>query len=135
MGKRLRNVAGSTALHKAITHDARSPFCTEYDLNLPSWFVRSTLAKSQMVAYAAEGLGGTESRSFWSAYTLRQYLDVMNAISEYLIWVEAGIDDGRHATTLYYRPMIDCVCYVIHQVAYTSDIIYAPISEYDSRGE
>jgi len=45
------------------------------------------------------------------------------------------MDDGRHATTLYYRNIIDCVRYLISQVAYSSDIVYASIREYDSSGE
>jgi len=44
--------------------------------------------------YFAEGLGSTDSRSFWSAYTLRQHLDVLDPFHEYLVWAEACIDDG-----------------------------------------
>jgi len=48
---------------------------------------------------------------------------------------EARIDDGRHATSFYYRNIIDCVRYLIRQVPYSSDMVYAPIREYDSSGE
>jgi len=50
------------------------------------------------------------------------------------VW-EASIDHGRHATTFYYRNIIDCARYVIRQVAYRSDMVYSPIQEYDSSGE
>ena len=51
------------------------------------------------------------------------------------MWAEASIDDGRHATTFDYRNIIDCIHYLIRQVAYSSDMFYAPIREYDSSGE
>ena len=61
---------------------------------------------------------------------------VLDPFREYLVWAEASIDDSRHATTLYYRNIIDCVYNLIHQVAYCSDsMIYAPIREYDLSGE
>ena len=67
------------------------------------------------------------SRSFRSAYTVLQHVNVQDPFREYFVWAEASIDDGRHATTFYHRTIIDCVCYVIRQVAYSSDIVYAHI--------
>jgi len=118
-----------------MTDDHWSPFSSEEDFNLASVFVRSKVAKSQIDAYFAQGLGGTYSRSFRSTYTLRQPHDVLDHFREYLVWAEASIDHGRHATTFYYRNISDCVRYLIRQVAYSSDIVYGPIGEYDSRGE
>jgi len=134
-GRPLCQVAGYTELHKAMTDDPWSPFSLENDLNLASWFVRSRVAKLEIYAYFAEGLCGTDSRSFGSAYPLRQHLDIHDPFREYLVWAEASIDDGRHATTFYYRNIIDCVRYLIRQVAYSSDMVYAPIREYDSSGQ
>jgi len=114
-----------------MTDDPCSPFSSENDFNLASWFVRSKVAKSQIYAYFAEDLGCTDSTSFLSAYSLRQHLDILDPFREYLVWAEATIDDGRHATTFYYRNIIDCVRFLIRQVAYSSDMVYAPIREYD----
>ena len=55
----------------------------------------------------------------------------MDPFREYLVWAEASIGDGRHATTFYYQNIIYCVRYLIRQVAYSSDMVYAPIREYD----
>jgi len=93
-GRPLGKVAGYTELNKAMTDDPWSPFSSEDGFNLASWFVRSKVAKSQIDAYFAHGLGGTDSRSFRSAYTLRQHLDVLDPFREYLVWAEASIDDG-----------------------------------------
>ena len=76
-----------------------------------------------------------DARSFRSAYTLQQDLDVRDPFGEYLTWTEAVIGDSRHTTTFYYRNALDCVCYLVRQVAYRSDMVYAPMREYDSSGE
>ena len=73
----LGEVAGYTKLNKAMTDDSWSPFSSENDFNLASWFVGSKVAKSQIEAYFAEGLDDTDSRLFRSAYTLRQHLDIL----------------------------------------------------------
>jgi len=128
-------VAGYTELNKAMTDDPWSPFSSETDFNLASWFVRSKIPKWQIDAYFAEGLGGMDSRSLPSASTLRQHHDILDPFREYLVGVDASIDNGRNATTFYYRNIIDCVRYLIRQVAYRSDMVYTPIREYDSSGE
>jgi len=130
-GRPLGEVAGYTELKKAMTDFPWSPYSSENDFNLASWFVRLKVAKSQIDAYFAECLGGTESISLRSAYTLRQHLGILDPFREYLVWAEASIDNSRHATTFYYRNIIDCVCYLICQVAYSSDMVYSPIREYD----
>jgi len=134
-GRPLGKVAGYTELNKAMTNDLCSFFSSEEDFNLANWFVWSKVAKLQIVSHFAQRLGRTHSRSFRSAYTLRQHVDILDPFREYLVWAEASIDDGQRATTFYYRNIIDCVRYLIRQVAYSSDPVYAPIREYDSSGE
>jgi len=69
-------VAGYKELNMAITDNHWSPFSSENNFNLAGWFVRSKVVKWQIDAYFAEGLGCTDSRSFRSAYTLRQHDDI-----------------------------------------------------------
>jgi len=84
-GRPLGEVAGYTELNKAMTDNPWSPFSSEKDFNLASWFVRSKAPKSEIDAYFAEGLGCTNSRSFPSAYTLRQHLDILDPFREYMV--------------------------------------------------
>jgi len=118
-----------------MTDGSWNPFSSEDDFNLASWLVRRKIAKLQIDAYFAEGLGDTDGISFRSAYTMRQYLNILDPFGKYLVWMDAIIDDGRHAPTFYYRNIIDGVRYLIRQVAYRSDMVYAPIREYDLSGE
>jgi len=134
-GRALSNVADYTKLNRAMTDDPWNAFSSEDNFNLASWLVRSKVAKSPIDAYFAQGLGGTDSRSFRSAYTRRQHLNVLDPFGEYLVWTEPVIDDGRHAASFYYPDIIDCDRYLICQVAYRSDMVYAPLREYDSSGE
>ena len=122
-------------LNLATTNDPWSPFSSEADFNLASWFVWNKVAKSQIDAYFADGLGGTDARSFRSAYTMRQHIDELDPFGDYLVWTEAAIDDGQHATTFYYQNVIDCVRFLIRQVAYRSEMVYPPVREYNSSGE
>src|SRR5205807_3950990 len=112
-----------------------SPFSSEDDFNLASSFAWGKIAKSQINDYFAKGLGSKGARSFRSAYTLRKHLEVLDPVGEYLAWTEATVDDGKYETTCYYRNMVDCVRYLIRQVAYRSDMVYEPIGEYNSSRE
>jgi len=129
------DLAGYTELNWAMTDDPWNRFLSEDDFNLASCVVRCKVAKVRINACFAEDSGGTDSRSLWSAYTMRHHLDVLDPFGEYLVWTETIIDDGRHAATFYYRNIIDCVCYLIRQVAYRSEMVYPPIWEYDSSAE
>ena len=84
-GRPLGKVASYTELNKAMTNDPWSPFSSEDNFNFASWFVRSKVAKSQIDAYFAAGLGGTDSRSFRSAYILQLHLDILDPFREYLV--------------------------------------------------
>ena len=89
----------------------------------------------QIDVYFAAGLDGMDTGSFRSAYTLQQHLDVLDPFGKYLMWTEAAICDGHQKSTFYYRHALACVRYLVRQVAYRSDMVYAPIREYDSSGE
>jgi len=66
---------------------------------------------------------------------MRQHLDELDPFGDYLVSTEAAIDHGQHATTFYYRNVIDRVHFLIRQVAYRSQRDYAPVREYNSSGE
>jgi len=84
-----------------MTNDPWNPFSSEDHFNLAKWLVQGKVAKLQIDAYSAEGLGGTDSRSLRSTYTMRRHLNVLDPFGEYLVWTEAVIDDSRHAATFY----------------------------------
>jgi len=56
---------------------------------------------------------------------MRQHLDEQDRFCDYLVLTEAAIDDAQHVTPFYYRNVIDCVRFLIWQIAYRSDMVYA----------
>jgi len=65
LGSRARsNVAGYRELNRTMTVYPSKPLSSEDHFNLASGLVRSQVAKSEIEAYFAEGLGGIESSSF-----------------------------------------------------------------------
>jgi len=66
---------------------------------------------------------------------MQQHLDVLDPFRDYLVRTKAEINDGRHMTSFYYQNIIDCIHYLICQVAYRSTIVYEPIWEYKSSEE
>ncbi|PUU77797.1 hypothetical protein B9Z19DRAFT_1127757 [Tuber borchii] len=112
-GIALGDITGYTELNRAMTDDPWRSFSSEDDLYLANWLVRSKLSKSHIDAYFPKGLGGPGSRSLLSANTMRQHINVLDPFGEYLVWVEAGIDDGQYTATFYYRNIIHCVRYLI----------------------
>ena len=81
-GRALSDVAGYTELNRAMTDDLWNPFSSEDNLHLASWLARRTIARSQIDAYYAQGLGGTNRRSFQCAYSIRQHLNVLHPFGE-----------------------------------------------------
>ena len=122
-GSALSEVAGIKEHNEAMIDDPWNPFSWEVSLDLVSWLVRSKVAKSQIDAYFAEGLGGMNARSFRSAYTLQQHLNVLDPFGKYLRWMQTACGDGRHTTTFHYRKAHDCVRYLVRQVTYGSDMV------------
>jgi len=131
----LGNVVNYTELNLAITNNPWSPFSSEADFDLASCFVLKKVANSQIDPYFGDELGGRDTSLFRSAYTMEQHLHKLYPFCGYLVCTEAAIDEGQHATTFYYRNVIDCFRFLIHQVAYRSDMVYAPVWESNSSGE
>jgi len=134
-GRALSNIAGYTELNWAMIDDRWNPFSSKDNFNLASWLVWCKVARSQINSYFAEGLGGTDIISYQSAYILQLQLEVLEQVCEYLVLMEAVIDDGRHTVTLYYLHIMDYYRYLIRQVPYRSDMAYNSIREYYLCGE
>ena len=67
-GRPLGDVTGSEELYQAMLEEPWSPFSSERDFNLASWFVQSKVAKTRIDNYFSKGLAGMERGSLWSTY-------------------------------------------------------------------
>ena len=68
-------------------------------------------------------------------YPLEHYLRSLDPYSHYLQWFEGQVDNGRRSLLFFYRNILDCVRYLLRQIAYRDDFIYTPWREYDSEGQ
>jgi hypothetical protein len=98
------------------------------------WFIQSKVPKSRIDEYFASGLDITRSASFKSAYTLEKHLKNLDPLSKYPEWTEGIVEDRNHTICFFYRNIIDCVRYLITQIAHKDSMAYAPVKEYDQVG-
>jgi len=68
-------------------------------------------------------------------HTLENHLRLLDLYSQYLQWFEGQVEDGPRTLLFFYRNVLGCVRYLLHQIAYRHDLIYAPRHEYDSTGQ
>jgi len=68
-------------------------------------------------------------------HTLENLLQALDPHSAYLQWNEGQVDDGKRTLPFSYRNVLDCVRYLMCQIAYRDDFLYAPRREYDTNGQ
>ena len=83
-GRPLSDVTGYEELNQAMLEVPWSPFSSERDFILASWFVQSNVAKTRIDDSFDKGLGGMEPGSFRSAYSLVKQLETLDPSREYL---------------------------------------------------
>jgi len=55
----------------------------------------------------------------------------LDPYSPYLQWLERHVEDGQRTLPFFYRNVLDCLRYLLRQIAYRDDLGYAPSREYD----
>jgi len=92
---------------------------------LASELLESKVPKSQINEYFASGVGNSESVSYGSMHTLKKHLREMDLYSRYLQWFDEQVEDGNRTLSFFYRNILDCVRYLLHQIAYPDDFVHA----------
>jgi len=65
-------------------------------------------------------------------HTLENHLQLPDLYSQYVQWFEGQVEDGQTTFPFFCRKVLGCVRYLIRQIAYRDDVVYAPRHEYDS---
>lgn len=133
-GRPLRDVNRDFWFEEGLLKDPWRPFQTLDDFKLAKWFIMSKVPRSRIDEYFAVGLSKSSSPCFGSAYKLDQYIEALDPYQHLLAWNEGTFNQDEHASTFYYRDIVDCVEYLVAQPAYREDIVYAPVREYDESG-
>ena len=68
-------------------------------------------------------------------HTFENRLPHLDPYSPYLQWLEGHVEDGQTTLGFFYRNVLDCLRYLLRQIAYHEDLVDAPRNEYDQRGQ
>jgi len=68
-------------------------------------------------------------------HTLENHLRFLDPYSQYLQWFEGQVEDGQRTLPFFYCDVLGCVRYLLRQIAYRDDLVYAPRREYDPSGQ
>ena len=134
-GEAIGDVNGFEQEYSDLCADPWAPFTSAHGFKLASWFIQSKVPKSRINEYFSNGLGDTASVGYGSMHTLENHLRSLDPYSPYLQWFEGQVDDGSRCLPFFYRNILDCVRYLLRQIAYRDDLVYAPRREYDSEGQ
>ena len=111
-----------------------APFTSAHGFKLASLFIQNKVSKSQINEYFKNRLSNSSLAGYNSMYTLENYLRILDPYSAYLQWFEGQVEDGSRTVLFFYRNVLDCVRYLLRQIAYREDFVYAPWREYDHTG-
>jgi len=68
-------------------------------------------------------------------HTLENHLRSLDPHSSYQQWLEGQVEDTKRTLPFFYRNVLDCVRYLLRQIAYQDDLVYTPRREFDPNGE
>ena len=136
-GEAIGDVNGFEQEHSNLCKNPWAPFTSAKGFKLASWFLESKSSKSQINDYFANGLGDAASVGYSSMYTLENLLRSLDPYGPYLQWFEGQVvsEDGKSTLPFFYRDILDCVRYLLRQITYRDDLVYAPRREFDQNGQ
>ena len=133
-GEVIGDVHGFEDEHSDLCEDPWAPFNSAQGFKLASWFIDGKVSKSRINEYFSSGLGNAESVGYSSMHTLENHFRILDPYSQYLQWFEGQVEDGQRTLPFFYRDVLGCVRYLLRQIAYRDDLVYAPRREYDPSG-
>ena len=99
--------------------------------HLASWFIQNIVCKSQIKEYFTNRLGTSSLAGYNSMHSLENHLRILDPYSAYLQWFEGQVEDNSRTVPFCYRNILDCIRYLLRQIAYRDDLVYVPRREYD----
>jgi len=134
-GEVIGEVDGFEQENRNLCEDPWAPFSCAQGFKLASWFIQSKVTKSRINEYISSGLGSSALVGYSSMHTLANHVRSLDPHSSYLQWFEGQVEDSKRTLPFFYRNVRDCVRYLLRQIAYQDDLVYAPWHEFDPNGE
>ena len=117
-GEAIAEVNGFEQEISNLCDDPWAPFPCSHGFRLTSWLLESKVPKLRINKYFASGLGNCESVGYGSIQRLEKQLWELDPYSRYLQWFKGQAEDGKRTLSFFYRNILDCVRYVLRQIAY-----------------
>ena len=124
-GEAIRDVTGFEQEISNLCDNPWAPFPNGQGFRLLSWLLESKVAKSCINEYFSSGLGNSQPVGYSSIHTLENHLRELDLYSPYQRWFEAVVDDGKRTLLFFYPNILDCVRYLLRQIAYQDNFVYA----------
>jgi len=112
-----------------------APFACAQGFKIASWFIESKVSKMWINHCFLNGIGNLTSVGSCSMHTFTNLLRHLDLYSLYLLWLEGDVEDSQRILLFFCWNVLDCVRYLLRQIAYRDDLVYAPRSEYDQSGQ
>ena len=104
--------------HSTLCEDPWAPFSSAHGFKLASWFIQGKVPKLQIDEYFSSGLGNSTEVGYSSMHTLENHLRSLDRYTPYLQWFEGQVEDSKRTLPFFYRNVLDCVRYLLRQIAY-----------------
>ena len=121
--------------HHNLCEDTAALFTSAQGLQLASWFIESKASKSWNNDYFSTGVGNSVSVGYSSMYTWEKRLGNLDPYGSYLVGFEGQVEHDKRTFPFFYRNILDCVRYLLWQILYCDDFVYAPCHQYDQDGQ
>jgi len=115
--------------YRDLCENPWAPFASAQGFKLASWFIESKVSKTRIKDYFLNSIGNSTSIGYSSMHTLEKLLRHLDPYSPYLQWLEGHVVDGQRTLPFFYQNVLDCVRYLLRQIAYRDDLVYAARGE------
>ena len=134
-GEAIGDVDGFQQEHTNHCEDQWAPFSNAHGFKLVSWFIQGKVPKSRINEYFSSGLGNSTLVGYSSMHTLEKHLRSLEPSSPYLQWFKGRVKDSKRTLLFFCCNVQECVRYLLRQIAYQDDLVYAPRREFDYNDE
>jgi len=134
-GEAIGEVKEYTEEYRDLCENPWAPFASAQGFKLASWFIESKVSKTGINDHFSNCIGNSTSVGYSSMHTLENLLQHLDPYSPYPQWSEGHVEDGQRTLPFFYGNVLDLVRYLLRQIAYRDDLVYAPRREYDQSGQ
>ena len=124
-GEAIGEVRGYLEEHSNLCEEPWAPFSCAQACKQASWFIESKVSKTWINEYSSSGIRNSTSVGYSSMHTLENHLQHLDPYAPYLQWFQGHVEDGQRTLPFLNRDVLDCMRYLLRQIAYHDDLVYA----------